>query len=162
MDIKTLVIVVGLALGALLVVAAAVVGIRKKSFTMGEILIAAIGMLLVGLSLFSKASIQAGDFGVEFETLQENTEQVASSAAVVSEEVRKLSEATRKNQEQIVVLARKLRSNSSDDEVVRTIQEFQRASPRVNLERLTAATQQLEISSEAIARMRTATPRDDG
>ncbi len=158
MDIQTLVIVVGLILGAVLIAAAVLVGIKKQGFAYGEILITAFGVVLVGLSLWSRVSLELGQFKAEFDSLKKGVQDVAEAAAVVSEEVTKLDKAATSQRVQMATLVRSLNAQTLDPRVRATVQRELEAVPRVDLRRLTSATHRLELSSETIARIRAKPP----
>ncbi len=158
MDTQTLVIVVGLILGAVLVLAAVVVGIKKQGFAYGEILITAFGVVLVGLSLWSRVSLELGQFRAEFESLKEGVQEVAEAAAVVSAEVIKLDKAATTQRDQVAILVRSLKPQTLDPGTRATVQRELEAAPRIDPTRLSAAVQRLNLSAEAVARMRAKPP----
>ncbi len=162
MDIQTLVILVGLILGAVLVVAAVVVGVKKQGFAYGEILITAFGVILVGLSLWSRVSLELGQFKAEFDTefdaLQQGVQEVAEAAAVVSEEVSKLDKASASQRAQVATLVRSLKPQILDPRTRATVQRELEIAPRIDHDRLRAATQRLNLSAETVAGMRAKPP----
>jgi hypothetical protein len=154
MEMQTFVVLAGLLLGAVLVIGAVAVGVKKAGFAVGELGMTAFGVVLVGLSLWSRVSLEMGGLKLRLDTLQDNVEEIAQAATVVSEEVGKLNESSSQNRDQVNTLIQNLGTAAIRPEVLQRMRVQQLAAPQVDLERLSGASRDLQISADAIRSLR--------
>ena len=103
MDIENTVVLVGLAVGTAALGTACAVWYRKQQFGMGGATLSVVGVVLIGLSIWSGVtfSITADGLEVELDSLEERLAQVAENSSVVSEEVVKLHEVVTRSRDQV-------------------------------------------------------------
>ena len=94
MELENAVVLVGLIVGAAALGTACAVWYRKQEFGIGGATLSVVGVILIGLSIWSGVtfSITADGLQVELDSLEERLAQVAENSSVVSEEVVKLND----------------------------------------------------------------------
>ena len=115
MNINELVLIVGLILGSLAILSVCWVWLRKQVFGPGGSILSFFGVLLVGLSLWSRASVELTPegFRAEFERLQEEINQVVKKSERISEEVNAVAEANHVITREVQVVAENLAVNKT-------------------------------------------------
>ena len=100
------VMVVGLIIGSAAVLTACFVWLRKQVFGTGGIVLSLVGVILIGLSIWSNVSIQfaEGRFSAEFNRLQAQLDEMAEAGIAVSEEVGTMWDVVQANSQQFVAL----------------------------------------------------------
>jgi len=95
MNIENLVVLVGLAVGTAALGTACAVWYRKQEFGIGGSTLSIVGVVLIGLSIWTGVSFSITGDGlqVELDSLEERLALVAENSSVVSEEVVKLNDA---------------------------------------------------------------------
>lgn len=96
MEIRDAAFVLGLVLGTLAIVSACWVWLRRQTFGVGGGVLSMVGLVLVGLSVWSTAKVQVsptGGLSAEFERLERQVDELAERNAEVAEEVVKVAEA---------------------------------------------------------------------
>jgi hypothetical protein len=106
MEITNLAFIAGVILGSLAIVSVCWVWLSKQMLGIGGGVLSFVGVLLVGLSLWSKASVQFGQdgFRAEFERLQNDVKAVAESNKALSRKVKVVAEVTDINKTQFLQL----------------------------------------------------------
>jgi hypothetical protein len=134
----TSVTVAGLAAGNLLIFVAASVFYTKKAFPAGGVGVAAIGLVLVGLSHWTYVKVVAG--GVTIETMRNEIRQTAAAADAVAAEAQQAGESLKQVRQQMVDLTRLLDSSHVVSPVAtQPIRDTLDRAPTVNIERLESA-----------------------
>ena len=103
-----IVIVVGLVLGSLAIGTACAVWWRHQQFGTGGSFLSVVGLVLVGMSIWSRVSFSVGGATVDLERLAQRVEDVARAGEEVSEAVAEVAEGTETTRRQFVDLTRAL------------------------------------------------------
>lgn len=136
------VVVAGLLLGALMVVSACWVWIRHQKFGTAGAVLCLSGVVLVGLSVYSRVSFKVG--GIEAE-LEAKVEKIAQRTELASEGVLELADQVNASQRQFVALADALEEG---EPVSRTRLEEIAAPVEQDVERRPEALRDLTILRE--------------
>lgn len=101
------VIATGLFFGGLLITAVAAVWFRHQKLGFNGGFMGALGVILIGLSLWTRAEVKLSPGGLEarFETLESQMDSVAASQQLVTETVAEVAEGVETTQEQVVALS---------------------------------------------------------
>jgi hypothetical protein len=134
----------GIVAGAILVVSAAVVWFRKQVFGVGGSLLTVAGLLLLGMSIWSRAKVSVGADGITAE-VEQAVRQAADAGAAVAEETTKLAKDVELLRQELSRLAASVQatgkvSPEDADNVVATL----KAAPSINPQSLSRASKQLE------------------
>jgi len=115
MDVKDMAFVAGLVLGCLIIVSVCWVWVRRQVLGMGGGLLSFFGVVLVGLSVWSSASVEvsADGFRAEFEQLEKQVESVALRSQKISDEVRVVADANMAMSREIKVAAENIDVNKA-------------------------------------------------
>jgi hypothetical protein len=136
--VMTAVTVAGLVAGNLLIFVAASVFYAKKAFPAGGVGVAAIGLVLVGMSHWTYVKIAAG--GVTIETMRNDIRRTADAADAVAAEAQQAGESLKQVRQQVVNLTRLLDSSHVvSPAATQPIRDTLNRAPTVNIERLESA-----------------------
>ena len=115
MDIKNMAFIAGLILGSLAIVSVCWVWVRSQVLGPGGGVLSFFGVLLVGLSIWSSASVELTPegFRAQFERLQEEVTQVAEKSEQISEEVEAVAKVNNAITREIQVVAENLAVNKT-------------------------------------------------
>ncbi len=115
MDVKEMAFLVGLLLGCMVLVSVCWVWIRKQVLGVGGGVLSFFGVLLVGLSVWSGASVEvsADGFRAEFERLEEQVTQVAQKSEKLSDEVKVVAETNKAISKEVRLAAENINVNRS-------------------------------------------------
>lgn len=160
MDIKNSVLTVGLLMGSLMILSVCFAYVRGRPFGTGGIVLTIGGVILIGLSVFSRISLSVSDEGFEariqsiehkvgaveeknasvterLKTVDQNVQLVNEANQVVSEELQTVAKTQRTNTDKVtqlsdVLAARKL----VQPEVAEQLRTDFRKLPQVDMQRL--------------------------
>ena len=115
MEITNMVFIAGLILGSLAILSVCWVWLRKQVLGVGGGVLSFIGVLLVGLSLWSSASVEISPdgFRAEFERLQEQVQQVSVQSQQISNDVLAVAEANKAISQEVKVVAQNIDINKT-------------------------------------------------
>lgn len=115
MNMNELVFIVGLILGSLAMLSVCWVWVRKQVFGPGGGVLSFFGVLLAGLSLWSRASVELtpDGFRAEFERLQQEINQVVRKSEQISQEVAAVAEVNQLITREVEVVAENLAVNKT-------------------------------------------------
>ncbi len=151
MDMKNWTYVVGMILGAFVLISVCVVWLRHQKLGGGGTGLSVIGIVLVGLSIWSSVKLQVGDVRVELETLRARVQQVADAGAKISEETARVAESTAGNRDAILNLTQELGQRQMlAPEQMRSLHEILQRTPTVQPEVLRQISR--DLSSDGIKR----------
>lgn len=156
MDITNLAFIAGLILGSLAILSVCWVWLNKQILGMGGGVLSFVGVLLVGLSLWSSASVEVtpDGFRAEFERLQQEVIQVSNKSEQISNDVQAVARANEAISNEVKVVAQNLdinktqflkltdvlkRKQTLSVEQVKSIDEPVRQAPVVNTRILDSA-----------------------
>ncbi|ALP53287.1 hypothetical protein Tel_09025 [Candidatus Tenderia electrophaga] len=145
MDIKEWAFIAGLVLGSLAIVSVCWVWIQKQVLGAGGGVLSFFGVLLVGLSLWTSASVEVTPegFRAEFERLEREVQQVAQKSQQIGQEVESVAQANNALSREVKVVAENLKVNKSQFlELTQTLQQRQLLDQQ-QLEQLNAPLQRL-------------------
>ena len=139
---STAVYTVGLVFGGLAVFSVCYVFMKTRTFGFGGGVLSLVGVILIGLSLWSRVKIEVSKEGLkgEFETLQQNVVALAGASESLSEEVKTLAERAETTSDQLVALTRNLEAGQSlNMPDGRNIRRQLDAAPSSNISRIDSA-----------------------
>lgn len=115
MDITNMAFITGLILGSLAIISVCWVWVRSQVLGTGGGVLSFFGVLLVGLSVWSSASVEVSPegFRAEFERLQKEVNEVAVRSQQVSDEVQAVAEANNAISREIQVVAENIDINKA-------------------------------------------------
>ena len=100
--------IVGMGVGAIMTLAAAYVLLKNQDFGLSSLGFTALGVLLIGMSVWSQFKIQITKEGAVIEAIRKQVEDTAESVLAIAEEVNVAAEALEVNQAQFTELANAL------------------------------------------------------
>ena len=105
---------VGMVMGSVAVVSASYVWVRHQRFGVGGAFLSFVGVVLVGLSVWSRARVEISESGLlaEFERLQQRLEEVTRTNDRVQHNLDSLQIRLAANERQFLAMARVLRDKS--------------------------------------------------
>jgi uncharacterized protein YlxW (UPF0749 family) len=108
---------VGLVLGSLLILTVISLALRNRKIGVGESFLVAMGIFLVGLSLWARVKISVGPEGwqAEFERMQKKVDALQESNVTLNEQVETMAIAVETERAQVVELTRVLEEQSVVD-----------------------------------------------
>jgi hypothetical protein len=115
MDITNMAFITGLILGSLAIMSVCWVWVRSQVLGTGGGVLSFFGVLLVGLSIWSSASVEVTPegFRAEFERLEKEVNEVAVRSQQVSDEVQAVAEANNAISREIQVVAENIDVNKA-------------------------------------------------
>lgn len=139
MTLQTIVFVLGMILGAILIVAVAVRYWKQGNAGIGAAGLALIGMLCIGLSLWTSIEVEAGDVKVRLKSLAEQLD-------AVTEEVTKASESQEQARAQILQLAHQIQTapTGTQPDLRNVTRNLENIRP-VDVERLAKVRRELRV-----------------
>jgi len=142
MDIQTATYIVGIGLGILAVASACYVWVSHQTFGVGGCTLSVVGLVLVGLSIWSGVKIKVGEGGLEaeFQRLSRQVEAVAQANETVIQEVKKIATVTETGKQQFIELTRVLEAQRvAKPTQLENIRKPVLTAPTVDLKRLDKA-----------------------
>lgn len=146
MDIKNSVLAVGLFVGSLMILSVCLAYIRGRPFGMGGIVLTVGGVMLIGLSVFSRITLSVSDEGFEARIqsiehkvadVDQNVKMVNEANQVVSEAIQDVAKTQRTNTDKVTQLTDALASRKAlQPEVAEQVRTELRQAPQVDLQRL--------------------------
>jgi hypothetical protein len=105
---------VGMVMGSVAVVSASYVWVKHQRFGVGGAFLSFVGVVLVGLSVWSRARVEISEGGLlaEFERLQQQLEEVTRTNDRVQRNLDSLQIRLAANERQFLAMARVLRDKS--------------------------------------------------
>jgi hypothetical protein len=105
---------VGMVMGSVAVVSASYVWVKHQRFGVGGTFLSFVGVVLVGLSVWSRARVEISEGGLlaEFERLQQQLEEVTRTNDRVQRNLDSLQIRLAANERQFLAMARVLRDKS--------------------------------------------------
>jgi hypothetical protein len=97
--------IVGMGVGAIMTLAASYVLLKRQNFSLSSLGFTALGVLLIGMSVWSQFKIQITKEGAVIEAIREQVEETAESVLAIAEEVNVAAEALEVNRAQFNELA---------------------------------------------------------
>ncbi|MCH9647132.1 MAG: hypothetical protein K0U98_02770 [Deltaproteobacteria bacterium] len=146
---ESVVYAVGLAMGSVMLGSVCYVWVRKQQLGMGGGFLGAMGVVLLGLSVWTGVSVEVSKSGIkaDFERLQGRLDEVTEASQVVSEQVQNIAQSTEANRSQFVQLTRVLEADTTPTApVLRQLRERMVAVPQVNHQELERASRTLQVS----------------
>lgn len=136
----------GLVLGIAVIVSVLWVWLRRQVFGTGGAVLSAIGVLLVGLSIYSNVQISGAGIQIQVQRLADQVNEVHETTGVISEQVINVADNAQTTQNQFLALTEELRSvpSISEAELEQVRQPVLEARP-IDLERLRAASRMTEF-----------------
>ncbi len=88
MDLKSIIVLVGLCIGSFTLIAVVIVYLRQKSVGNGGVLLAIMGLILIGgLSIWQQISIELpGDIKIVISSLQEEYQELSEEVSTINDE----------------------------------------------------------------------------
>jgi hypothetical protein len=156
MEITNMAFIAGLILGSLAILSVCWVWLRKQVLGVGGGVLSFIGVLLVGLSLWSSASVEVSPdgFRAEFERLEQQVIQVSERSQQISNDILAVAETNKAISQEVKVVAQNIDINKAQflkltdvlqrrqtlsADQVNAIDEPVRRAPIVNLQVLDSA-----------------------
>jgi hypothetical protein len=104
--------VIGLIIGSVAVLAVIFVYVKDRTFGTGGTALSLVGVILLGLSIWSDIQISVNKEGVDarFETIERNIEMIANTSADLTKEVDKVANNVQKSNTQFLELTNTLNS----------------------------------------------------
>jgi hypothetical protein len=135
---------VGMVLGALLILTAIAVFWTKKDFPAGGLGVTIIGLVLIGMSQWSSFSLKAG--GLELQAVQKQLRETVAAAAEVADEAHNSAAAAETTRQQVASLTAQLAArNLVTPQASAAIRRALDAAPRSDTIRLRMATDRLRV-----------------
>ncbi len=115
MEITNLAFIAGVILGSLAIVSVCWVWLSKQMLGMGGGVLSFVGVLLVGLSLWSKASVEVSPDGIraEFERLENEVREVSVRSEKNSNDVKAVAERNKALSSEVKVVAQNAHINKT-------------------------------------------------
>jgi uncharacterized protein (UPF0335 family) len=115
MDIKDMAFMAGLILGCLIIISVCWVWIRSQVLGLGGGMLSFFGVLLVGLSVWSSASVQVSPEGfyAEFERLEREVSKISLRSQQISDDVRVVAEANQVIGHEVKVMSENIDINKA-------------------------------------------------
>lgn len=146
----TVVYAVGLAMGSVMLGSVCYVWVRKQQLGIGGGFLSAMGVVLLGLSVWTGVSVEVTKGGIkaDFDRLQERLDEVTEANQIVSEQVQNIAQSTEANRSQFVQLTRVLEADVAPAApVFRQLRERMVTVPQVDLQQLERASRTLQPST---------------
>lgn len=99
---------VGLLVGVIVMLSVVYVFIKERTLNTGGVVLSLIGMILIGLSIWSNIKIQTEGLTLELKKIKGEVSQLASASKVVTEEVTKITRDIDASNQQVLNLTRVL------------------------------------------------------
>lgn len=160
MNLATIVFVAGLLLGALILLAVLRVYMEKKAFGVGDASFASLGVVLMGLSVFTSVSVtvSATELKAQFDTVKKQMNEVTKQSAVLERRVATVAESSGTLSEGLANMGEKLnqgettvaqltdalqRSRAVPPEAAERIRSSARTTPQIDVQRYRNLSQEL-------------------
>lgn len=136
------VIIIGLIMGSVTLLTACYVWLRKQVFGLGGGILSLVGVILIGLSLWSNVSIEVseGTIKAEFDRLERQMNDMAHANEAVTEEVGAMWRVVDTNKDQFIQLTQELQTRRTiSQERLDEIREPVLTVPQVDVQKIDSA-----------------------
>lgn len=136
MDVRSIAFFAGIIIGSIAILAVAFVWIRKQTFGVGGSVLCSVGVVLLGLSVWTTMKIEISQQGISWE-FQRQLATVLEANQALTEEVQVLARNNEAAREQLSALTNTLQETRVlDVQRAEQLRQPMQATPNVNLQRL--------------------------
>jgi hypothetical protein len=112
MNLQNWAYLVGLFVGVIVILSVVFVFVKSQTLNSGGIMLTLVGMILIGLSIWSNIKLEGEGFTIELNKIKSDVNRVATASTAVNEEVIRIAKDVNSNNQQVAELSKVISENN--------------------------------------------------